>query len=66
MTDNDNPKTAPAEGNAGNTPPHGSDKLPGESLFDEKAEKYMDEAANIEDMPDPEEDQEAIDEMEKE
>lgn len=65
MTDT-SPKPVPAEGNASNTPPHGRDDQPGESLIDEKAEKYIKEAGNIEDMPDPEEDQEAIDEMEKE
>lgn len=35
----------------------------GETLFGEKAAKYFKESAPIEDMPDPEEDQEAIDQM---
>lgn len=59
-------KSPPAgTGNASNPAPH-NDSVPAtdNQLLDEKAETYLREAANIEDMPDPKEEQDAEDEME--
>jgi len=60
----DTPRPAPGSGNASNPDP-GREKEPGKGMFDEKAEKYLKESANIEDMPDPEEDQEATEQLKK-
>ncbi|MBW8686788.1 hypothetical protein [Chitinophaga rhizophila] len=64
LQQDDKPKAVPATGNASNRSPEES-VSPGESLIDEKAEKYIREGANIEDMPDPQEDEEAIKETEQ-
>jgi hypothetical protein len=53
-------------GNASNPSPGNETANKGMGLLDPKAEKYLRESGNIEDMPDAEEDQEAIDQMEKE
>lgn len=61
------PKPAPSEGNASNPAPGSRDDAPPKpTQFGEKAEKLFKESGNIEDLPDAEEDQEAIDRMEKE
>jgi len=53
---NDKPQKLPGagSGNASNPTPHEKDMEPANSnqLLDEKAEKYLRESANIEDMPD--------------
>ncbi|GAA0558978.1 hypothetical protein [Chitinophaga japonensis] len=61
----DTPRPAPGGGNASNPAP-GQENEPGKGMFDEKAEKYLKESANIEDMPDPEEDREAEERLKKE
>jgi hypothetical protein len=62
-TEDKNKKTPDkAEGNTGNAsnPSPGKENSPGENqLLDKKAEKYLRESGNIEDMPDPEEEDEA-------
>jgi hypothetical protein len=62
---NDNPKVVPAAGNASNRSPE-DDQTGGDGLIDKNAEKYIKESANIEDMPDPKEDEEAIRQLKKE
>ena len=60
------PRPVPPEGNASNPAPDKQDDAPEkQTLFGEKAEKLFRESGNIEDMPDAEEDQEAIDKMKK-
>ncbi|GAA4338148.1 hypothetical protein [Flaviaesturariibacter amylovorans] len=52
-----------SRGNASNPEPEGNE-APGTSpLFDKKAETYLREGGVIEDMPDPQEEQEAEDTM---
>jgi len=48
-------------GNASNPTPHDDRMTPagGNQFFDEKAETYLRESANIEDLPDPQEEQDA-------
>ncbi|ACU61884.1 hypothetical protein [Chitinophaga pinensis] len=65
QTDNNKPHAVPATGNASNPSPE-QENTPGEGLIDSKGEKYLKEGANIEDMPDPQEDEEAIRELRKE
>ena len=49
-------------GNASNPSPHDEEAGPaGNQLLDERAEKYLRESANIEDVPDAEDQQEADD-----
>ena len=56
----------PDTGNASNPSPL-EEKSPGDNqLFDKKAEKYICESGNIEDMPDAQEEQETNDEINKE
>ncbi len=52
-------------GNARNPSPHNDKTEPAgnNQLLDKKAETYLRESANIEDMPDPQEEQEAEDTM---
>ena len=61
--DNDNSKKLPGadSGNASNPSPHQKDMEPANSnqLLDERAEKYLRESANIEDMPDAQDQLEA-------
>lgn len=65
MSDNpNNSKAVPATGNASNRSPEEELQIV-KSLIDEQAEKYLKESANIEDMPDPKEDEEAIRETRK-
>ncbi|UYQ94524.1 hypothetical protein MKQ68_05395 [Chitinophaga horti] len=64
MSTPDKPQSTPPGGNASNPAP-GQSESPGKGLIDKKGEKYLREAGNIEDMPDPEEDQEAIDQEKK-
>ena len=65
--DKHKPKPAPSEGNASNPAPDSHDDAPPKpGLFGEKAEKLFRESGNIEDMPDAEEDQDAIDQEKKE
>ncbi len=54
-------------GNASNPSPNDESLQPesANQLFDKKAEKYLREVANIEDVPDAEEQQEAEEEMNK-
>ncbi|WP_295116336.1 hypothetical protein [uncultured Chitinophaga sp.] len=65
MAQEEAPKSVPAAGNASNPAPFSSENRPGKGMLDKKAEKYMREGANLVDMPDAEEDQEAIDEKEE-
>lgn len=55
-------------GNASNPSPHNADVEPAahQQLLDEKAEKYLRESANIEDLPDPQEEQQADETLEGE
>ncbi len=65
MEDNNNSKQTPANpnpantGNASNPSPNNEQFTPagGNQLLDEKAEKYIRESGNIEDMPDAEEEE---------
>ena len=60
-TDNKDGKLPEAEtGNASNPSPNNNELQPlaGPQLFDKKAEKYLRESGNIEDVPDAEERQE--------
>jgi hypothetical protein len=66
MVQEEKPHTVPPAGNASNPDPGSSENRPGKDMLDKKAEKYMREGANLVDMPDAEEDQEAIDEMDRE
>lgn len=51
-------------GNASNPSPHKEETEPaGNQLLDKKADTYLRESANIEDVPDAEEQQEAEEEM---
>lgn len=59
--DKHKPQPAPSEGNASNPAPDESKGTQADTLFGEKAEKYLKESGNIEDMPDAGEDQAAID-----
>ncbi|MCK7554271.1 hypothetical protein MKQ70_04300 [Chitinophaga sedimenti] len=59
----DTPKTTEPGGNASNPAPGHHEQQPGKGLLDEKAEKLFREAGAHEDMPDAQEDQEAIDQM---
>ena len=52
-------------GNASNPTPH-HEPVSNKQLLNEKAEKYLRESANIEDMPDAQEQQEADETMKKE
>ena len=52
-----NPQPA-ATGNASNPPARNASEPTGEQLLDKKAEKYLREGGNIEDMPDAEEEKE--------
>lgn len=58
----DDSRLPPADtGNASNPTPHQDNMQPEDhhQLLDEKAETYLREAGNIEDMPDPQEELEA-------
>jgi len=59
MSEENKPKAVPATGNASNRSPEEQEGS-GKGLIDEKAEKYLKEGVNIEDMPDPKEDEDAI------
>ena len=66
MTDSkrdDQKSPAPDSGNASNPSPRNKDMEPANNnqLLDERAEKYLRESANIEDVPDAEDQQEADD-----
>lgn len=63
--DNKQPTTTP--GNASNPPANGEDSgEQGSQLLDAKAEKYLRESGNIEDMPDEEDWQDADKTMDQE
>ena len=54
-------------GNASNPSPHNEKMEPAHNqLLDEKGEKYLREVASIEDLPDPQEEQEADEIIQKE
>lgn len=67
---NNNREGAPAAGtgNASNPSPLVNDMQPsaGNQLLDEKAEKYLREVSSIEDVPDPQDQQEADDTLREE
>jgi hypothetical protein len=59
-------KTGGNPGNASNPSPINENQTHKNQLLDEKAEKYLRESGNIEDMPDPQEQQDAERMIEKE
>lgn len=69
MDKHDDQKLPAADtGNASNPSPHNNQTEPvhHDQLLGKNAEKYLRESANIEDLPDAQEQQDADDEMEKE
>ncbi len=65
-TEEEKQKSPPADtGNASNPPPHNNFIPADNQLLGEKAETYLRESANIEDIPDPLQEQEAEDQMSK-
>lgn len=69
MTEDKNNRLPTADtGNASNPSPHNNklDPVADEQLLSSKAEKYLRESANIEDEPDPEDQQDADEAINKE
>lgn len=56
-------KTTSPEHSSNPAPDNGVQSQPGQGMYDPKAEKYLREGGNIEDLPDAEEDQDAQEQL---